>query len=67
MGISTLIGLWMVIQQPRPDGGITEPMTIAYYFDKSDCFRIAASNQRWECVKRPEVEKARESKNKRLK
>lgn len=66
MGITTLIGLWMVVQQPRPNGGITEPMAIAYYHDQSDCYQIAASNERWECVKRPDIDKARERKSKRL-
>ncbi len=64
MGLTTLIGLWMIVQNPRPQGGIQEPQAVAYYFDKNECLLIAASNERWECKQRPDIDKVKARKNK---
>ncbi len=59
MGLTTMVALWMVIQQPSGQNANNRPEAIAYYFDQSDCALVAAGNPRWKCVPRDNLDEAR--------
>jgi hypothetical protein len=60
MGLTTTVGLWVVMQI----AGVSGPeRSIAYYQDKNDCTFIAASNPEWKCQERKDIEEAKKRRN----
>jgi len=60
MGVSTTVGLWVVMQIASASG---PEKPIAFFQDKNECTFIAASNPKWTCTERKDLEEARKRKN----
>ncbi len=56
MGLSSTIGIWVLMQVATAN---TPERPIAYYQDKNECSFMAASNPKWVCQERKDLEEAK--------
>jgi hypothetical protein len=64
MGLTTSIGLWVVMQVAGASGA---ERPIAYYQDKNECTFIAASNPKWACQERKDYEEVKKQRDASIK
>lgn len=67
MGVKSTIAIWMVVKMLSTSDPATNPngyTTVAFFNDKNDCMFVAASNENWKCIQRPDWEEELKSREK---